>query len=112
MCEQHYCHTTFTPPLAPLPPPPHHHLVATTPAGPRSLGVNRTLQAREDCKLWGFGRNLNSELLQPAVNGRWLNYPGPVQIAGRALSGLDAGDIRFIQGGNTGASSGLAVTCT
>jgi hypothetical protein len=65
----------------------------------------------ETCQLWGWGRNTNSELLQPIGKGTKASYSGPVEIKGAVLGGLDPADIRSIQGGTTGSASGIAVTC-
>lgn len=59
------------------------------------------------CKLWGWGRNVEGQLLQPQGEA----FHGPVQITQAQLGGLDPTNIASLHSGATAASCGLAVTC-
>jgi hypothetical protein len=61
------------------------------------------------CKLWGWGRNVEGQLLQS--QGEAFHRPRAVQITQAQLGGLDPTNIASLHSGATAASCGLAVTC-
>ncbi len=67
-----------------------------------------------ECKLYGWGRNQFSELLQTVTNPnpRQAGFRTPVEITPAQLGGLDPAQIKSIQAGATGTAAGLAVMCT
>ena len=72
-------------------------------------GSGREYLADHDCKLWGFGNNAFSELLQPKIQPALARYYTPVDMTPSLP--FDPADIRSIQAGATGVAAGFAVLC-